>query len=82
MNEPSALSVKLAACAGPAHEHGGERVAVDVGVVGQDTRRRHRQRVSSLVENASAVAAGASFTGLTVIVTVARFESAVPSFAL
>ncbi len=37
--------------------------------------------VSSFVLYESFTATGASFTGLTVIVTVAMFESAVPSFA-
>ncbi len=38
--------------------------------------------VSSLVEGLSATATGMLFTGVTVIVTVAVFPSAVPSFAL
>ena len=38
--------------------------------------------VSSGVVTAWSVAVGASFTGVTVIDTVATFESAVPSFAL
>ena len=38
--------------------------------------------VSSFVEATSSVATGASFTELTVIVTVATFESAEPSLAL
>ena len=77
---PSLCSTKLDECSGPATS---DAVSVSLSASESFASTLEPSSVeSSAVVSASSLATGASFTELTVIVTVAVFESTWPSFAL